>query len=247
MRPDGSLILLLGVSRSGKSVYLKALLEKFKRVIVWDPKGEYVAQMGFTECKTKVDLVNAAKSTTGAGRIAFVSQGAKNFDFFCGVAMAWNKQAMCAIIPEELAEVTNAGKAAGNWGRLVSQGLAFGPTIIGTVQRGQEVDKSIMNNATYLHICRHNTESDRRYIADKIGCEPELIPSKPLEFVQWSSDLGIVSRGLIDFKGPKRAAWQRGSPRFSGQIGEAASDLTAKKKVYLKVGDKACFTNVQYR
>ncbi|MAX55392.1 MAG: hypothetical protein CL537_07760 [Alcanivoracaceae bacterium] len=221
-RPDGVLAILIGVSRSGKSVYLKSIIEKLGRVVAFDPKGEYVSELGFTACYTKEQLLTAlVKAGSGPARIAFVAIDKPDFQFFCAAAKKWNEQARAGIVCEELANVTNTGKASGYWGVLVSQGLAAGPIIIGTVQRGQEVDKSVLNNATYVHITRHSTQKDQKYIADQLGIAPGDVPAEPLHFLQWTSYRGVVARGKIDFlKSRKRASWPKGGPRFKTYDGE---------------------------
>lgn len=214
MRNDGELILSMGVSRSGKSVLVKRIAEQFERVIAFDPKGEYVHQMGYEACLTPAEFIEKARATKGAGKLAFVASDPKSFELFCEVAFTFNREAPALIIPEELAAVTGTAKAQGAWGKLINQGLAFGPTILGTVQRGQEVDKSIMNNATYLHICMHNTDDDAAYIAKKLGIDMDVVPRKPLDFIQWRSGQGLLCSGKIDFAGAKSKYWQEGTPRF---------------------------------
>lgn len=45
----------------------------------------------------------------------------KEFDNFCRLAHTWNRQKEAIIVIEELAAVTNTGKASGYWGVLVNQ------------------------------------------------------------------------------------------------------------------------------
>jgi len=236
-RPDGVLAILIGVSRSGKSVYLKSIIEKLGRVVAFDPKGEYVQELGFKACYTREQLLNAlVKAGTGPAKIAFVAVEKPDFQFFCAAAKKWNEQARAGIVCEELANTTNTGKAAGKWGVLVSQGLAAGPIILGTVQRGQEVDKSVMNNATYVHIARHSTQKDRKYIADQLGIPVEHVPDEKLHFLQWSSSNGVVASGHIDFlMSRKRRGWPKGGPRFR--------DYEGRELLPDPVGH---FSNVQY-
>lgn len=238
MRPDGLLILIVGVSRSGKSVYLKSSVQSDRRVLAFDPNGEYAAQMGYTPAHNRKELVKLLVDSKGGARIAYIQSDKKEFDFFCDCAFNWNRQAQATVVCEELANVTDCGKAAGNWGRLVSQGLKYGPKVIGTVQRGQEVDKSVMNNATFLHIARHNTIHDREYMAKKLGCEPSLIPKVPLEFIQWTSDRGIVVNGNIDFQKEKVSEyWKKGVPRFREK---------GKGRRLLTIGEGSKFKQTQY-
>ncbi|MGH1438598.1 MAG: hypothetical protein ACRBBR_00695 [Cellvibrionaceae bacterium] len=238
IRPDGVLVIAIAVSRSGKSVWIKVVIQNDKRVLVFDPKGEYVAQMGFTACRSRVELVNTLVRSRGEAKIAYVQHDKAEFDFFCQCAFNWNRQAQATIICEELANVTNAGKAAGHWGRLVSQGLAYGPKIIGTVQRGQEVDKSVISNSTFVHVGRHSTMKDRAYIANQLGLEVSEIPDKKLEFIQWTSDRGKVVECDVGFPASRKTpVWPNGVPKFRSK--------GAGKKV-LTVGPDARFKNIIY-
>lgn len=238
MRPDGVLILAIGVSRSGKSVFLKSSIERDERVLAFDPNGEYAAQLGFTPATSRADLFKLLVDAKAGAHIAYLQSDKKEFDYFCDCAFNWNRQAQATVVCEELANVTDCGKASGSWGRLVSQGLKFGPKVICTVQRGQEVDKSVMNNASFLHIARHNTEHDRDYMAKKLGCDASEIPKVPLEFIQWSSDRGIVVSGDIDFqKSRPNDIWKKGVPRFRQR---------GKGRRLLTIGESCKFKQVQY-
>jgi hypothetical protein len=237
-RNDGILAVAIAVSRSGKSVWLKRAIEGDKRVLAFDPKGEYVTQLGFVACRTRKELIDALRKSTGEARIAYVQNDKKEFNFFCDCAFNWNRQAPATIVCEELGNTTNCGKASGHWGRLISQGLAYGPKVIGTVQRGQEVDKSILNNATFVHVMRHSTEHDREYIAGQLGLQVSDIPGKKLEFLQWTSDKGLVCSGTVDFPPSKKTKnWPSGAPRFRSR---------GDKRRVLTVGTDAKFKQVQY-
>lgn len=108
--------------------------------------------------------------------------------------------------------------ARGGWGRLVKQGLAYGPKIYGLLQRGQEGDKSLMGNASFIHVCAHPVEDDRLYIAKKLGVSPDKIPQMPrgkkppFGFLQWSGG-ETVAEGHLDFVRPSKL-WPKGTPRF---------------------------------
>ncbi len=238
LRQDGILAIAIAVSRSGKSVWLKRGIERHNRVLAFDPKGEYVTQLGFTACRTRRELLDTLRRETGDAKIAYLQHDKKEFDFFCDCAFNWNRQKQAVIVCEELGNTTNAGKAAGHWGRLISQGLAYGPIIIGTVQRGQEVDKSIINNATFVHVMRHSTMNDREYIAGQLGVQVSDIPDKKLEFIQWTSDKGLVVSGSIDFPPAKATkSWPSGAPRFRTK---------GSKRRVISFGSDMKFSQVQY-
>ncbi len=211
-RRDGTMGLFIGITRSGKSTPIKAMIKdpkKAKRVLVWDAKNEYGPSLGLTVIKTLPDLLMALKNTKGNGRFSYVPTGfsKQEFDNFCRLAHTWNRQKESIIVIEELAAVTNTGKASGYWGVLVNQSLGLGATLFATVQRGQEVDKSVMNAASYLYVCQHNTDDDARYMAKKLGINIDQIPRKPLLFSLWSPSRGLLSQGSITFK--------YNSPQFS--------------------------------
>lgn len=214
-RNDGTIALYIGVSRSGKSIPLKRAAEQHKRCIAIDPKGEMHSQLGFEVFHDKYSLLERAIEVgDGDAQLCFVTNNKKDFDFFCDVAFNFNRVKPCCIVVEELALYTNSASAGGYWGRLVNQGLAFEPTILATVQRGQEVDKTIMNNASFIHVTRHNTTDDQAYIAFKLGIDPDEIPTEKLKFLQWTSDKKIVCKGTVGFKKATSKNWPRGIPEF---------------------------------
>ncbi len=203
-RADGKMGLFIGITRSGKSTPIKAMIKcanNAKRVLIWDAKNEYGPSLGLTVIKSLPDLLTILKQTTGNGRFAYVPTGfdKKEFDNFCRLAHTWNRQKEAIIVVEELAAVTNTGKASGYWGVLVNQSLGLGATLFATVQRGQEVDKSVMNAASYLYVCQHNTDDDAKYMAKKLGVTITAIPREPLRFLVWSPSKGCLSQGKVTF------------------------------------------------
>jgi hypothetical protein len=204
-RTDGKMGLFIGITRSGKSTPIKALIQRPRsqpRVLVWDAKNEYGPSVGLTVIKTLPALLETLKRATGKGRFSYVPTGfdKKEFDHFCRLAHIWNRQQEATIIIEELAAVTNTGKASGYWGVLVNQSLGLGATLLATVQRGQEVDKSVMNASSYVYVCQHNTEDDARYMAKKLGVVIEDIPREPLRFLHWSPSKGALASGRVTFQ-----------------------------------------------
>lgn len=214
-RNDGSIALFIGVSRSGKSIPLKRAAEQHKRCIAIDPKGEMHSQLGFEKFDDKHEfLERVIEVGDGDAQLCFVTSSRKDFDFFCDVAFNFNRLKPACIVLEEIALFANSGSASGHYGRLVNQGLAYQPTILATGQRGQEFDKTLMNNASFLHITKHNTTSDKLYIASKLDIDVAEIPDAPLRFIQWTSDKGLVTKGTIEFKGAVGKNWPKGSPMF---------------------------------
>jgi len=67
---------------------------------------------------------------------------------------------------------------------LVSRGRKYGTSVYAVAQRGQEVDKSLMGNASIVNICRPNTQKYAAYIADMLGLELSDLPDCDLQMLQ---------------------------------------------------------------
>jgi len=188
LRQDGRLVFSIGASRSGKSQFVLSQVRADKRLLVWDVEGEYAARHGLAVVEGKRQLLQQLQSATGPARLAYHPQGLGEFDFFCRCAFNWIRQAPASIVCEELAAATNAVKAGGYWGVLVTRGLKYGPHIYAVVQRAQETDKSVLGNASVVNICRPNTQQDAEYIAGRFGLELSEIPDADLEMLQRHKD-----------------------------------------------------------
>ena len=119
--------------------------------------------------------------------------------------------------------------------------MAYAPLIIGTVQRGQEVDNSIIGNSTFLTVGLHTTDDDARYISKKLGVDLSKIPREKYKFFQWNSINGVLAEFGSDLiKSKKNDIWLEGAPRF-----RTFSNGGNGRKV-LSVGDRLQFKNVKY-
>lgn len=235
LRNDGSIALFLGATRSGKSVPLKAAVSQHKRAIGFDPKGELASQIGFENITHKHHFLEALMDTKdGDCSFCFTSTDRKDFDFYCDAAFNFNRLKPCAVVTEELAILTNSGKAVGHWGRLTNQGLAFGMTLLATAQKGQDIDKTLLDAATFIHVTRHSTATNKAYIAAKLGIDISLVPNEPLEFLQWSSPKGVVAKGTVQFTGPAHKLWGDKSPVFKnkGKVVKVLPNGGLSKVVY---------------
>lgn len=202
MRPDGKLVFSIGASRSGKTQFVITQIKKEPRLLVWDVEGEFSSKEGLEVVEGKTALLKRLQRATGAARLAYHPKTLKEFDFFCRCAFNWSKQKPAVIIAEELAASTNAVKAGGYWGVLVSRGLKYGTGIFGVVQRAQETDKSILGNATIVNICRPNTRKDAEYIANVFGLSMSDIPDADLEMLQRHKSR-TLTKTKIEFKNNK--------------------------------------------
>jgi len=167
LRPDGRLVFSIGASRSGKSQFVLSQVRTSKRLLVWDVEGEYAAKFGLEAVEGRAALLARLRAATGPARLAYHPESLKDFDFFAA---------------------TNAVKAGGFWGVLVTRGLKYGTNIYAVVQRAQETDKSVLGNATVVNICRPNTRQDAEYIAGRFGLPLSEIPDCDLQMLQRHKD-----------------------------------------------------------
>lgn len=196
-RSDGRLVFSVGASRSGKTQYVMSQIKKASRLLVWDVEGEYAARFGLTIIEGKAALHNFIKRyPKGAAKIAYHPRNLNEFDWFCRMAYIWSISWPATIVCEEIANATNAVKARGYWGILVSRGLKYGPHVYAVAQRAQEIDKSLLGNASTVNVCRPNTQRDAYYICDVFGLNPWDIPDADLEMLQRHKDRTLVKSRL---------------------------------------------------
>lgn len=168
-RKDGSLSVVCGMSRSGKSTWVKEKLKTHKRQIVFDIKGEYSEAMGYQVMTSLVALADLLSKSPGSLKVAFrPGSPVKEFTLWAKLAFTWCKQEPCAIVAEELSDVTNPGKAPDGWGQVCRQGMGFGAHVFAIMQRPSESDKTCFGNATMLHCCAMVRAADRQTLAQEM-------------------------------------------------------------------------------
>ena len=156
-------------------------------------------------------MIERLKTATGDAKIAFKTRNKQDFQFFCACALNWVRQKPGLVICEELAMNTNAGKADGHWGVLVNQGLGFGLILLATAQRAQEIDKTILMNATYVHIAQQDGR-DSKYLAAEFNIDESIISDQQLKFIVVRRGSGVlVQAGEIVYKSATDT-----KPRFRG-------------------------------
>ena len=182
-RPD-SVVFVAGARGSGKSSWLKQYARGFGRVLVWDPMHEYGQALGVAPIGSLTELVSVHRSAPvlvfAPDRPELVS--AQSFDLFCQIA--WSRGAGLVLV-DELATVTNIGKAPGWWGRLIREGRHKHIEIAAAAQRPAEIDKTIIGNCTHLVVFRLGRLKDRQLMAEELDIErAEIDALAPLEFIR---------------------------------------------------------------
>ncbi len=186
MRPDGDLVFVVGASGAGKTSLVLSHVLTARRLLVWDVEGEYAARkdLKMQVIEDQADLLSYLQHAKHNARVAYHPKSMTEFGFFCRCAFNWGRQKISTIVCEELAASTNAVKARGYWGVLVSRGRKYGTTVYGIAQRAQEIDKSLMGNASKICLMRPNTEPDRIYLSRSLGIDIVAIPTADLFFIE---------------------------------------------------------------
>lgn len=199
---DGSLVVIGGASRSGKTAYTKRQVQALRRVVAWDPEAQWCELRGWRKVTTRPQLLEALQQP-GPLRVAYVAGGklAEAFDFWAGTVMyAGRYVEPLACIAEELADVTTPSKAPGNWGILLRRGLKRGITIYAISQRWSEADKTAVGNASEFVLFRQSSGDDVAYLSRKTRVPAEEINGLvPLQFVKFNALTGEISRGKLRF------------------------------------------------
>lgn len=190
---DGKLCAISGASRSGKTAKALRLVRGFKTVFVWDVEAQWCKQRGFR----RIDLkgLRDACLIGRAGHFAYVPTPDKDnslkdlFEIFSAACLhrGWFF-GECAVVAEELSDVTTVAKAPPSWGMLVRRGLKRGISLYPISQRWAEADKTTIGNATEFFIFSQRTHDDAEYMAKKTGIPVDRIAClKKLEYLHFDA------------------------------------------------------------
>lgn len=156
----------IGASGSGKGVSIVRRLEELKprRLLVWDPRGEYAKQARAVSLSEAVRLVGGSKG--GPFRLRVVHDGktdpAEAFGLVCKLAFAAGD---LVFLAEELSDVTKPSWAPPAWRQCMTQGRHRHLHVIGAAQRPALVDKSFLGNCTYIRCFTLRYGPDRTAMA----------------------------------------------------------------------------------
>jgi DNA helicase HerA-like ATPase len=183
---------VLGASGSGKSSYVKRLMERAKprRLIVFDPEGEWG---GFgTQTSNVADVLAGfrAAGADGACRVVFVPSpvpeiAVRQFDAVCRIAFHAER---LTFIVDELKSVTSPSRSPVGWGMLTGRGRKRGIVMYGLSQRPASIDKDFLGNCNYVRAGRLTYIEDQRAVARVLGVKESDIGALP--------DLGWIRRDM---------------------------------------------------
>lgn len=211
-RPDGSLYVVTGASRTGKTTWVVKRCASARRLLVWDSVGEWGDRFN---CERVRSVAELSRVIFRRARIAFdVPCTPENFSAFCRAAWIFIRAASGVVVVEELADVTSPGKAPVFWGELIRKGLRYGPEIYALTQRPSESDKTVMGNASVLHVHQMAREEDARYMARELRCGVEVVDKlAPFEWVERDRRTRTLTHGKLAGKGAARVAKSRAPAR----------------------------------
>lgn len=191
-----NIVLVCGSAGSGKSAWVKKETRNKPRVVVWDCEQEYCTLPHYVTV-TGLPELGRLLARSAKGRFAYVPRSMADFNLFCKMAFAWGE---CTVIAEEISSVTSPGKAPDGWGDLVRRGRKRGCEIYGVTQRPAESDKTILGNASRVHVGRLTRSKDRKYMAEDMDCPQAMIDAlKPLEWLEKQAATGEILRGKVTF------------------------------------------------
>ena len=169
------------------------MIQNEPRFIVWDPMRQFCLFFPDATVVTKpVALLAAVK--LGAPRIVYVPRRLTDFDAFAACCMLFG--AGVALV-DELASVSQPGKASGWWGRVVRESRHIGLQLVGISQRAAEIDKTLMSNATDYYVFKLKRRKDREAMAEELDIDRAILDSLPqYEFIHMD-DNERVTRGRL--------------------------------------------------
>lgn len=196
-RREGRLYVVAGASRSGKSLWTAQQVARTPRVLVWDLLGEWSSRYRCARVSSFDELVARIEQRA---RLAFHRPGmVGDFETFCRLAFCWLRLAPGALVIEETATVTHAGKAPPAWGDLVRMSLRYGVDLYALTQRPAESDKTAFGNASVIHAGRAVTPRDRATLAEYLDVPVAAVAAlRPLEWIERDYVTGVSRKGRVN-------------------------------------------------
>lgn len=198
-RPDGSLYVVTGASRTGKTTWVDAQTRAARRLLVWDSGDEWNWRFNCRRVESVFELAQAVKPGAGIARIAYCSPVTpEHFAAFCRLAWVFIRVEVGTLVIEELADVTTPGKAPTYWGEIVRKGLRYGPEIYALTQRPSESDKTVFGNASVIHTHQMDRVDDGKYMAKELRVDQSVIDAlRPYQWVERDRRTKLLTNGTV--------------------------------------------------
>jgi hypothetical protein len=216
---DGEAIFVVGSRGAGKTEWVMQRTHSEHRLLVWDSLQQW-SKRGLVQPVWSItqlrDVMLADMANPGRFRIGYAGPIAitlprklpqrpvkiSMFEPFCRMAWAWlNKRKGSTLVVEELADVTQPGKAPDAWGEIVRKSRhAASSKIYALTQRPAESDKTIAGNCDLLHVGRLSNPNDRKSLADYLDVPVgEVSRLQSLQWIERDMRTHRLSRGMVKF------------------------------------------------
>jgi hypothetical protein len=212
---DGEAYFVVGSRGSGKSTWTMQRTRGARRLLVWDPLGQWSAAGLVTPARSIRELselvVANIRNGGAAFRVGYVgpiavadAKGRMHSLFlpFCRIAWAWLRaRAGGVLVVEELADVTQPGKAPAAWGDIVRKSRhSHRSQLFALTQRPAESDKTIAGNCDVIHCGRLSLPRDRKTLAEYLDVPVGQVASLVgTQFIERDNRTGAVRRGAVRF------------------------------------------------
>lgn len=176
---------LFGASGSGKTTKARELTKKLKRIIYFDPLGDFVNVAGSKVIAGDVEALKAAviKNFVTGFKIVFITkfgEQEKQLNDICYFLVEMQRgylagfhDAQITLLVDELDEGFPSGimqrNAKNGFGYLCKRGRHFGINLVGISQRTAQVDVCFRGNLSALYLFRHVDPIDTQKAIDMIG------------------------------------------------------------------------------
>lgn len=205
------LTVFVGATGSGKTLLTKGELRErlaTRPGMVWSWKEKldrYAPTFGvLVERLVKLEeLVKAGRSVVYLPARASDELVAKQFDFFCRLALDVGNR---AVLVEEMSVVADSRSSPAAWKLIVSEGRGHGLVPMATTQRPQLCDSTILDAATVIYCGRLNRLSSQKIMADTMGGLDiaRLRGLQELQFLRWQTGLDAVELVTVEIPGKRK-------------------------------------------
>jgi hypothetical protein len=175
-------------------------------MLVWDTKKEWAPRFGLvvvTTLKQLREKIGDSLMRGGPSRLAYQGPVTReHFDIFCRLAWVWIKAKKRRVLAvEELADVTNPGKALQAWGEILRKGRdPYEALVIGLTQRASESDSTIAGNCSLIHAGFQSFPRDRKTIAEYLDAPLEEVRNLgELDWIERDMRTREIRRGRLEF------------------------------------------------
>lgn len=214
---DGEAILVAGSRGSGKTSWTMRRVPAGanQRLLVWDTVGEWSRKGRCLPVRDMLELQQVVVSDAkrpGRFQVGYIGPlsiqkrvgnrvvSIPMFPVFCHLAWVWMRVKPGTLVVEELADVTNPGKAPQEWGEIIRKGRHTGSVVYGLTQRPAESDKTLAGNADLIHCGRLSLPRDRKSMAEYLDVQVEEITALPsLAWIERDMRTRQLTRGVVRF------------------------------------------------